>query len=908
MSLTAKRILVGALVLALVALLGSRALAEIYADALWFQHLGYGQVFRRIFWVRAALHTIFGLLAGAFCFANLTAPFRLSPTFKIRRRRYGNLEIAEAIPTRYWVAGAAVGSLLFGVWSGNYLARTRTFEILVWLHAVPWGARDPVFGRDLGFYVFDLPAYSALHTYTVLVLLGTAILTIVTHLLAGGIRIAGGRLHIQPEVRTHALFFAGCTYLVVAWGYWLGLYGLLNSGRSPTDALGYTDAIARIPGHRVLIVVNLLAALATFAAIRRRSRILVAGSAGLVLFALAFVDRAYPAALQKLRVDPNELALERPYIRMNMEFTRHAYGLDRVERAFFRYQPGARPDARRVEAALAGLPLWDAAALKAVYEQVQTAENYHTFPDVDFDRYGDPAAPELVAISAREVDTTRIAPEGRTWQNLHASTAYGRGVGVVVSAASRTGPAGETIDYLAGLPPVPAAEAPAGLSIEWPDIYFGERTGLFLLYRPVDGGAPQPRSVALGSWFRRLTMAWAFEDRNILLSHAARGGAHILYRREIGERLKRLMPLLVYEPLGSGTGVEAYPVLAGGRIHWIAEAYTATLRFPLAQRGPGGVRYLRNSVKATVDALSGSTRFYVVDPEDPIVRALDRVSPRALTPIDSMPPELRRHLRYSTNFLKVQSSMLLVYHVPGPDSLYHSVDIWDAPRELYPGEEESPVEPYPVLLPDPATGKPEFVTLHMFTPRARGNLRAFLTARASANPEAGLVLHHLPAEPIPGPRQVEALIAQDPFIAQELGLWAQRGATVTRGHLLVVPVDSAFVYVKPIYVSAPGGGPPRLRRIIVSDGARVGVGTDVPSALVALESGVRPAEISLPEEPVTTVGVPAGPGWIAADSLRALIERADSALRRGDLRTFSDLWDEIRRLGRRLGVEPARRP
>lgn len=906
MTFSPKRVLAVAAVAALVALLGGRALADIYVDALWFRDLGYEQVFRRIFWTRAALRAVFGLVAAAFCFANLVAPFRLTPGFKIRRRRYGNIEIAEAIPTRYWVAGAAVVSLLFGAWSGNHLAQARAFDILAWLHSVPWGVRDPVFGRDLGFYVFDLPAYSGLHTYAVLVLLGTAILTIVTHLLAGGIRIAGGRLQVQPEVRAHAVFLLACAYLLVAWGYWLGLYGLLNSGRSPTDALGYTDVVARIPGHRVMIVVSLLAALGTFAALWRRSPVLVWSSAGLVLFAIAFVDHAYPAAVQKLRVEPNEQAFERPYLAMNLEFTRRAYGLDGIRHEFFPYRPGAQPDPRRLEAALAGIPLWDGRVLKEVYERLHAGEPYHAFADVEFDRYGDPAAPKLVAIATREVDTTRVAPGARTWQGVHTSIPLGRGLGVVVSAASRAGPAGQPIDYLFGLPPVAVAGAPPGLSLAWPEIYFGERTRPFLLVRPVGGGTPEPRGVALGSWFRRLAMAWAFQDRNILLSQAARGGARILYRREIGERLGRLMPFLVYEPLGAGSGVEAYPVLADGRLHWIVEAFTATRRFPLAQRGPGGVRYLRNSVKATVDGLTGDTRLYIADPGDPVVRVLDRVFPRALAPMDSMPDELRRHLRYPTHLLKVQSAVLFTYHVPGPDSLYHSVDAWDVPRELYSGDEESPVEPYPLLLSDPGTGAPEFVTFQMFTPRGRDNLRAFLVARPAANhdDEARLTLYHLPAEPIPGPRRIDALIAQDPFIAQEMALWAQRGAAVTRGHLLVVPVDSAFAYVKPIYLAPPGGGPARLARVVLSDGVRLGIGTDVTSAIQSLQSGARPArpEIFLPEE------LAAGAvGRLAADSLRALIEQADSALRRGDLRTFSDLWDEIRNLGRRLGGEPVPR-
>lgn len=897
-----KRILIGAGIALLAALLGGRALADFYVDAVWFRHLGYEDVFLRTFWTRLLIHALAGFVAAAFCFLNLTRLFRRVPAFQVRRRRYGNLEIAEAIPARFWIAGAAGVSLLFGAWTGRFLARGHTFELLAWVHAVPWGVVDPVFGRDLSFYVFDLPAYSALHAYAVLALLGTAILSVITHLLGGSLRVADGRLYVAPEARVHLTLFLAWVFLLTAWGYALGLYEMLNSGRSPTDALGYTDAVTRIPGHRVMVVVSLLAAAAAFVSAWKRSGVWLLGGGGAVLFGIAFIDHAWPAAVQKLRVDPNELALERPYIAMNMEYTRRAYGLDGVARDFFPYRPDARPARAAVERAVSGLPLWDERSLKAVYDQFQGLATYYAFPSVDFDRYGPPESPELVAVAVREVDTTRVAPQALTWQNLHVSPTYAHGVGLVMSAASRAGPTGEPIDYVFGLPPAVSADAPAGVELIWPEVYFGRRTRAFVFYRPPGDERPEPLGVELGSWFRRLALAWALEDKNLLLSEAARGGSRILYRRQIEERLARLFPFLDYAVRRDG--VEAYPVLAEGRIQWIVEAYTATRRFPLAQRGPGGVRYLRNSVKATVDALTGAVRFYVADPDDPMVKALDRIFPGVLLPLDSMPDVQRRHLRYPAGLLEVQGSMLLGYHVPGPDSLYHSIDVWDVAKELYPGDEESRVEPTYLLMPDPETRRPEFVAFYSFTPRGRDNLRAFLLARGDPAADPRVTLYALPAEQILGPRQVEALIKQDPHISQQLNLWAQRGVAVTRGHLLVAPVDSGFVFVKPLYLAAQGtGAVPGLRRVIVAHGTQVAMGPDLGSALAALESGAPAPAADL--FPGNELALPAA-GPAVSDTLRALIERADSALRHGDLRTFSDLWEEIRRAVRRAGPAPRR--
>ncbi|MGH7545385.1 MAG: UPF0182 family protein, partial [Gemmatimonadota bacterium] len=828
MSPRAKRILLILGGATLVALVGGRTVADFYVDALWFGHLGYGDVFRTVFWTRLAVHAAAGFLAAAFCFVNLTGLVRFAPALQVRRRRYANLEFAEAIPTRFWVSTAAAVSLFFGAWTGRWLARGYALDLLAWLNAIEWGIADPIFGRDLSFYVFDLPAYSALHAFAALVVLGTAALSLITHALGGGIRLSAGRLTVSHEARAHFTLFLAWAFLLVAWGYALGLYGLLSSGRSPTDALGYTDASVRIAGHRALIGVSALAAAAAIASVWKRTGMWAVAAAAAWLLAVAVVDHAWPAAVQKLRVDPNELALERPYIKINMEFTRRAYGLDAIERDFFPYTPDARPEPAAVDAAVNGLLLWDAPSLKAVYDQFHGLATYYSFPSVDFDRYGEPQRPELVAVAVREVDTRRVAPETLTWQNLHASPTYARGVGLVMSAASRAGPTGEPIEYVSGLPPVVAPGAPPGVSLERPEVYFGERTGTFVLYAPPpEAAGPEPLGVELRSWFRRLALAWAFQDEKLLLSAAARGRNRILFHRQIGERLSRLFPFFVYDLTGEGAGVEAYPVLAGGRVQWIVEGYTVTPRFPLAQRGPGGIRYARNSVKATVDALTGAVHLYVADPADPIVRVYARLFPGALEPLDSMPADLRRHLRYPEAFLELQASMLLAYHVPGPDSLYHSIDVWDVARELYPGDEESRVQPTYRLTPDPAGGD-AFAAFTSFTPRGRDNLRAYLVARGDPSAQPRVTLYNLPAEQILGPRQVEALIKQDPYISQQLNLWAQRGVAVTRGHLQVVPVDSGFLFVKPLYLAAQGSGAvPGLRRVIVAAGTRVAMGADL---------------------------------------------------------------------------------
>ncbi|MEE8521468.1 MAG: UPF0182 family protein [Gemmatimonadota bacterium] len=917
MSLGRRRILIFAALFVLAALIGGRAASGLYVEALWFGHLGYGRFFWSFLGYRLLAGTAAAVLVGAFLFANLYPLTRQHPRIQIRRR-YGDIEIAELFPQSYLLVGALAVSAVFAAVMGLYVGRFWTLPIVMRLNAPSWARVDPVLGRDVGAYVFDLPVSSGLHGFAAVVLLGTIVAVSLAYVMYGGLAYVDGRVTASDMARRHLGILAGLAFLLLAWGYRLGMQELLWAGNGVTDALGYTDVNARFPGHRILIALGIIGAGATFYGAYRRTFLYGIVSVVVVLLGGLIIDRAYPTAIQNLRVEPNELERESLYLTWNLEFTRAGYGLDAFEDRDYPLDLARMPDQATTARVTAGLPLWDTRPLRATYNQFQGINPYYTFADVDYDRYGTQGQLQQVAVAVREIDLDQLPPVARTWQNLHLSENYTHGLGLVMSPAARITAAGEPAYYMSGIPPSATADAPAETDLVWPSVYFGEKTSQYVLLRPEEpresaapaappapagpGGPPpppQPLGVSLDSFTRKLAFAWSLGDRNLLLSQEVRPGTRIVYERTVQRRVARLAPFLALDP-------DIYPVVFEGRIVWVQDAYTVSPHFPLSQRiatAWGPINYMRNSVKITVDALTGSVNLYIVDPDDPIIASLQGAFPSLFRPLQEMPQELRRHLRYARELLLVQAQVLRAYHVEDARALYHQLDLWDFPVERYrEGEEE--VRPYYVVMPDPASesGELEYLLMFPFTAHGRDNMRAFMVARSDVSQIPQVTLFRLPSEQVLGPRQVEVQIDQDPLISQQFTLWQQRGSRVIRGHLLVVPVEGTFLYIEPIFLEAEGGGAaPSLSRVIAASPTRVAIAETLEGALAALHEGSSTS--ALLDE--LTLDDPTSPHF---DRLRELIERGDSALRNGDVAEFGRLWAEIRRLAREAQGAPQQKP
>lgn len=872
---------------AILLLVGGRLAAEFVVELLWFRSVGY----ERAFWVRwgtgLAARAAFGLLIGALVFWNLWLVTRTLGAIRVRRR-YANIEIAERLPQAYVVAALVVVSLFSAWWLSG--AISEPVALLAAARAVPWGTEDPVFGRDLSFFVFRLPLLDGLQTLAGVLVFWIALLAGSAYVATGAVRFVGGRLSVAPFARQHLGMLAAAFLVVHAADAWLDRYQLVLEGSGIGSAFGYTDAHARLPGGALMAAAALLAAGGVAYAGRTGARREAVASLGLLVLVWLGTGLVYPAIVQKLVVEPNQFPRERPYIARHLEFARHGYGLAGMASAALPQDNDVVLSQERLLAAVSGAPLWDARPLLDAFEQQQTLFPYYTFVSAQADRYGPPEDAEQVAVAVREFDRTRLPAAAQTWQNLHLT--YVGGQGAVATPVARMQEDGAPLYYLWDLDPPKVAEgAPAGLSLSGPAVYFGQRTDGYILV----GGDAGPQGVRLGSAWRKLVFAWAFQSKNLLLSGELAERDRITYRRRVLDRVRALAPFLHVPQT-----VDPQPVISGGRIVWLVDAYTASVHYPLAPAGELGgfpVRYVRNSVKATVDALTGEVRLYRVDARDPMLSTFAGLFPGLFRPVEQMPADLQRHLRFPVALMALQARVLGDYHLTDPRAFYAKEDVWAVATETYRAE-AVPVEPNYVILRLPGMERAEFLLAVPFVSRGRQNMTALFVARNDRPHYGEQTLFEFPRDQqVPGPQQVEAMIEQNPEIAQQLSLWRRGGSDVIRGHMSVVPLDGALVYVEPLFLVAETGAIPQLERVILARGRDVVMRPDLPAAVSALlgaegarglEEGPERVEVPVP------VATAAPRGEQTLERVRSLFERAEAQLRAGDWAGFGRTWNALR--------------
>lgn len=911
-----RRLLVAAIVAVLAVLIGGRLAAEFVVELLWYDSLGFATVFWTRWTTGLVIRLVAGLLIGAFVFANLWVVSRSLGTIRVRRR-FGNIEIAERLPQSY-VVGTLVGVSLLSAWwlSGGV---GEPLGVLAALRAEAWGMADPVFGRDVSFYVFRFPLLARIQTLLGVVLFWTLLLVSIAYVATGSARWSDAGPNVAPSARRHLGLLAAGLLLVFAWALWLDRYELLMTGRGVGGALAYTDVHARIPVRSLLAALTAAAAAAVgYGAWHAAPRPPVL-ALGALLLAFVGGQLVYPSVLQKLRVEPDEFAREAPYISQNLLFTRHAYGLSELRREPLPYRGGAEPAPATLAQLMAGVPLWDPRPLLQTYKLLQAPfRPYYDFVRVHPARYGPPGRAEPVAIAVRELDVNRLPEVAQTWQNLHLY--HIRGEGAVVSPVAHMTTGGEPRYYVSDLDPLRIApDAPPGVELAEPGVYFGELTRGYALLNPslpdTLGQTPPPPGrgpigVALDSRWKRLAFAWAFQSRNLLLSGELTPDTRIVYRRTVRERAAAAAPFL-YFPAADQSA--PYPVIHEGRIFWIVDAYTISSQFPLAPAfsfADRGVRYIRNPVKVTVDGVTGAVRLYAVQPDDPILRTYARIFPGLVAPLSEMPLELRRHLRFPPALKTLQAAVLQEYHLRDARAFYNRDDVWQIPTETY-RDQAVPYQPYFAVLPLPGEATREFLLVMPFVTPGRQNMTALLMTRNDPPHYGEQILYELPRdEVIPGPQQVESLIDQDPVISEQLALWKRGGSDVIRGHMVVVPVDSTLVFVEPLFLEAQESAIPQLERVILASGRRVVMRPTVESALAALLGGepslagrgertlaaAAPAAATADGSPSTAAPADARVTDPALDRARQLFDQAEAQLRAGDWTGFGQTWAELRTL------------
>jgi uncharacterized membrane protein (UPF0182 family) len=876
-----------------------------YTDWLWFQEVGYASVFLHIAATRGALLIGFGLLTFLFLSVNLRAAVRARPPDV-----FWELEEPLGLPSRVVLEPplrrlvtpvSAVLALLVGI-----SASAEWQAVLLYRNAQPFGIQDPLFGRDVAFYVFQLPLWHRGLNWGFGVILLALVATAIVYFLGRVLVLTARGPVITARARAHLLGLLTLLLFAKAADFWLDRYELLYSQRGAVFGATYTDVHATLPALQWLTVLTALCGFTALVHVFRRStRPVLAGLVVLVIGWLVGVW-AFPTLVQRLRVAPNALVAESPYIAHHIGLTRRAFALDRIEEKDFPARETlSAADLARNAPTLKNIRLWDHAPLLATFAQLQEIRTYYRFVDVDNDRYTLDGEYQQIMLSARELSYQNLPRDiqgqdaDRQWINEHLQ--YTHGYGAVVGPVNRITAEGLPELYIKDIPP--ASRTP--LRITRPEIYFGEVSNEYVFVRTRSQEIDYPSGgenvfttyagqggVPVGSFWRRLLLSIRFGSYRILLSPEITSESRVLFNRQIGERVRRIAPFFRFD-------ADPYLVIRdGGRLAWLLDGYTVTDRFPYSERVPGLGNYVRNAVKAVVDAYDGTVSFYLADAQDPLVRAYAAAFPGLLAPIETMPADLRAHVRYPAGFFAVQARMYATYHMQDPRVFYNKEDLWSVPR-VPEGGRDRDQEPYYTIMRIPGEPREEFVLLMPFTPLRRDNMIAWLAARSDGPAYGRLVAFLFPKQRLVfGPRQIAARIDQDAVISQQLTLWSQRGSTVLRGSLLAIPIEDSLIYVQPLYLAAEKGSIPELKRIVVAYANQITMGETFDASLQAL-FGRRPGIAPPPGEtrPAETAGEAmsglVGRAWDAWT-------RAQEALKRGDWGAYGEaqrrLEDALRAL------------
>lgn len=908
-------------VLGVLALIVWPSTAGFYTTLLWFESLGYQNIFSTILRTRVMLGLSVAVIAGLLVWLNLRLALRLAPPgqrverfFTIEGERieapdFSGLIGRLAVPAAV-VAGVLAGSIGWGAWE-------------VWLrfrHQVSFGEADPVFGRDISFYLFTLPALqtlaSLLFLLTIISLLGAGLIYFV-RAVGSFAELQGRKLsQLLPRgPRGHLLALVAALFLVFALEAWLEAPNLLFAGGGPITGAKYTDINATLPLLRVQAVVAGLVAVFAIACIFARKSLLL--WAGLALYGLVIVGGwLYPSFVQRFSVAPNELAKETPYIEYNIAATRKAFDLDKVEeRDLTGDVTLTAQNIQENQPTIRNIRLWDQNPLLSTFGQLQEIRTYYEFNSVDNDRYRINGVLQQIMLSARELKSESLP--NRNWINERLT--FTHGYGVTLGPVDKVTAEGLPELFIKDIPPTSSVPA---LKIERPEIYIGElpsdrvyvktkakefnypsgEENVYLNYEGNDG-------VAIGSTWRQLLFATRFADLKLLLSDDLTAESRVLFHRNIAERLTSIAPFLVFDN-------DPYLVIHEGRLFWIADAYTTSDRYPYAQpvsignnfSGTTRVNYIRNSVKAVVDAYHGEVKLYIADERDPLIQTYARIFPGTLKPLSEMPDGLRAHLRYPEDIFRIQTSVYSTYQMDQPQVFYNKEDQWELAAVPTGGGEDRPMEPYYTIMKLPQGQTEEFILMLPFVPKGKNNLAAWMVARADGDNYGKLLVYRFPKQKqIFGPRQIVARINQDPEISRQLSLWNQRGSQVILGTLMVIPIEESLIYVQPLYLQAESGRIPELRRVIVVAENRIAMEPTLNESLARI-FGSSVAAPAKPETEAATAAqsaqatttsqqpAPSVPATVTALSAQARqhYDRAIQAQREGDWARYGE---ELKQLG-----------
>ncbi len=866
-------------------------LAGIWVDYIWFDSLGYVSVFTTILSTRIFLFLGSLVFTTVFIWINLKIAGKTVDLEELRlKARLKGFEIFGALSMLVGVVAALVCSTFY-------------MTVLKFFNGVSFGMEEAVFGNDISFYFFELPFWNLTANYLLaLILVTSGIVGAFYYMTVQKKRSAeeewdgvlkGAKKHLSPLV--------GMFFVVFSVRLFLARYSVLYSDIGAVFGAGYVDVNVLLPLITVASVLCLSVGALSVANLKLDNmKYPVYGL--VVLIVVMVLGGAGSALVQSYHVEPAEFTLEEEYIERNIDHTRHAYDLEGMEEISFdpTYNLTAE-DLEEKDKTIDNLRLWDRRVLKDTYSSVQELRTYYEFEDVDVDRYHFDGGRRQVMLSVREMDVDRLPERAQTWVNRH--LVYTHGTGVAMSPVRDVTPGGQPNFYMKDLPTTVTEEAPDKelLELDNPNVYFGERTDNFVVIDTKQEEFDYPKGqenvyttydgkdgVEL-SFVDRMAFAISLGDLRLLLSNDITEESRILIRRNIHERARELAPFLQFDR-------DPYPVVHEGGVKWIYDSYTTSDRYPYSEPH-GGINYMRNSVKATIDAYDGTTNFYIVE-DDPLAETYRNIFPGLFKEKEDMSDNIREHIRYPKDFFTAQAEMLTTYHMTDPRVFYNREDQWEIPRESYRGRTQE-MEPYYVTLELPEEEETQFTLMLPFTPQGRPNMIGWLGAKSDGEGYGETLLYRFSRDVLVyGPSQIETRIDQDAEISERLTLWDQEGSEVIRGNLLVIPIKDSVLYIEPVFLEGYEEALPELRRVIVAYEEEVSMQPTLEQALVDIfgeYEGIKEVpDIPVdPEDPDEVVEDPLVDAELLEEA-KEHYEKAQEYLQQGDLGKYQE---EVEKLG-----------
>lgn len=882
---------------------------DLIVDYVWYGAVGYREIFTTTLAAKIGIAAAGVLVAFAALLTNILIALRLVGGLgRILPPEAMHTPIGNQLTKRSSTMLAAVASAVLAAMSGVALAANWE-EVLLFANAVPFGHVDPIFGRDAGFYVFELPFYQIVQSYLTstafLVLMATGAVYFLYFQAQRGATPAVDEIALllatpKPH-RLHLAAIGSLILLLWAVGLYLERYEVMYRGGGLFTGPGYADINGTLPVLMIKAAVAAIVAVGLLVAVRAerwRALVVLGGALAVVWVGGGF----YAPALQRFIVSPNELERERPYLEHHIKATNRAYALDRVvERRLAEDEQLTFADIEANRATVNNVRLWDHEPLLDTFGQIQEIRTYYDFVSVDNDRYHIGGELRQTMLSPRELNNAALP--SRTWVNERLT--FTHGYGLTVGPVNRVNEQGLPVLYVQDLPP--RSSVPE-LAVTRPEIYYGEVPTDYVFVKTLQQEFNYPEGeknifstyegsggLELGSLWRRLLMAAHARDFTMLLSNDFTDETRILIYRNIEQRVRKVAPFLTFDR-------DPYMVIDEGRLFWVLDAYTISDHFPYAERIGNTLNYMRNPVKVVIDAYNGSIDLYLVDPEDPIAAAWNAVFPGALKPVTELRASLREHLRHPVDFFGVQAQMYTTYHMLDVNTFYNKEDQWSVPEV---GDQR--MEPYYTVMRLPGESEAEFILMLPFTPRLKDNLAAWMVARNDGDLLGQLVVYRFPKQRlIYGPKQMVGRINQDPEVSQQITLWDRAGSNVIRGTLLVIPIEQSLIYIQPLYLRSEDGRIPELKRVIVGYGNDIAMGVDLEDALRRIFSGASGSS-SIPATPEVAVSAASGTSATGVDEAAGPAARARrhyQALReaagQGDWTRFGRELDELGRALREL--------